>query len=105
MPLYICQNSQSKQAQGNLSGRAVTSGNTALIRRNKIFNHVHLWYAAAAETVCAPLNDVHLARPHMWQPLCQFLRPRKAQAGWDNHQQGPLVLQQQRMMSTHCELA
>ncbi len=36
MPLYICQNSQSKQAQGNLSGRAVTSGNTALIRRNKI---------------------------------------------------------------------
>ena len=67
---------------------------TLQFQKNYVIVQRYLWYAAAAEPVSAPLDDVDLARPHMRQPLRQLLRPGEAQAGRHNHQQGPPVLQQ-----------
>ena len=51
---------------------------------------LYLGQITAAQAVCAALNNMDLARPHMWQPLGKLLRPRQAQAGRHHHQQGPV---------------
>ena len=58
----------------------------------------NLRYAAAAQSVCAPLNNMDLAWPDLWEPLGQFLCPCKSQARRHHNQQGPLILQQQTVL-------
>ena len=80
-------------------GKLLSLGNTCfgycqgrVMRSERSSKRSHLGEITAAQTVCAALNDVDLAGPHMWQPLGKLLSPRQAQAGRYHHQQGPMIL-------------